>query len=59
MSDKKDKRLSWDETYREIAREREDWSDLDMTIADGLGRNASQRPGERNGVARGGQSGDA
>jgi len=26
---KKDKRLSWEETYREAAREKEDWSDLD------------------------------
>lgn len=26
---KKDKRLSWEETYRETARQKEDWSDLD------------------------------
>jgi antitoxin MazE len=32
-----DKRLSWDETFKEMAREKEDWSDLDSTAADGLG----------------------
>lgn len=36
LRNKKDKRLSWDDTYREMASEREDWSDLDVTIADGL-----------------------
>jgi antitoxin MazE len=36
-----DKRLGWDETFRAMAREREDWSDLDGAIADGLD------PGER------------
>ena len=29
-------KLSWNETYREMAAENEDWSDLDATIADGL-----------------------
>jgi hypothetical protein len=38
MSSKKDQRLSWEDTYREMAREREDWSDLDTAIGDGLGR---------------------
>ena len=33
---KKDKHLSWDDTYKEMAKEREDWSDLDSTVADGL-----------------------
>ena len=33
---KKDRRLTWDETYRETAREKEDWSDLDATMADGI-----------------------
>ena len=28
--------LSWGETFKEMAREREDWSDWDVTIADGL-----------------------
>ncbi len=26
----------WEETFRETAREREDWSDLDVALADGL-----------------------
>ena len=29
-------KLSWEDTYREMAAEREDWSDLDLTLADGL-----------------------
>ena len=32
----KDKRLSWEETYMEMAREREDWSDFESAVADGL-----------------------
>lgn len=36
--EKKDRRLTWKETYRETAREKEDWSDLDATMADGIGR---------------------
>lgn len=32
----KDKRLSWDETFKDMAREREDWSDFDAMVADGL-----------------------
>ena len=36
LRSKKDKRLSWDETYQEMAREREDWRDLESTVADGL-----------------------
>jgi len=31
-----DKCLTWEETYRETAREKEDWSDLDATLADGI-----------------------
>jgi antitoxin MazE len=31
-----DVRLSWEETYREMARAREDWSDLEGVVADGL-----------------------
>ncbi len=38
---KKDRRLSWEETYRAAAREREDWSDLDATLQDGI------EPGEK------------
>jgi antitoxin MazE len=36
LRSKQDERLSWEETYQEMAREREDWSDLDVTLADGL-----------------------
>ena len=38
---KHDKRLSWEDTFKAMAREREDWSDLEGTIADGL--NPSER----------------
>ena len=33
---KNDKRLSWEDTFKAMAREREDWSDFDATISDGL-----------------------
>lgn len=33
---KKDRRLSWEETYREMSRRSENWSDLDATLADGI-----------------------
>ncbi len=33
---KKDKRLTWEETFKDMAREKEDWSDLDATVADGI-----------------------
>lgn len=36
LRNKKDKRLSWENAYKEVAREHEDWSDLDATTADGL-----------------------
>ena len=29
-------KLSWEDTYRAMAAEREDWSDRDATLADGL-----------------------
>ena len=29
-------KLSWKETYRAMAADRKDWSDLDTTVADGL-----------------------
>lgn len=29
-------KLSWEETYRAMAAEKEDWSDFDATIGDGL-----------------------
>ena len=38
---KKDKRMTWEETYRDMARANEDWSDLDSTVADGI------EPGEK------------
>jgi antitoxin MazE len=36
LRSKRDKRLTWDETYKDMARAREDWSDFDNTVADGL-----------------------
>jgi antitoxin MazE len=33
---KRDKRLSWEETFKAMAHEREDWSDLDAVSNDGL-----------------------
>ena len=32
----KDRRLSWEETFKAMAYEHEDWSDLDGTLNDGL-----------------------
>ncbi|HLP58428.1 MAG TPA: hypothetical protein VK186_06345 [Candidatus Deferrimicrobium sp.] len=29
-------KLSWDETYREIAAEKENWDDFDIALMDGL-----------------------
>ncbi len=29
-------KLSWEQTYRAMAAEREDWSDFDAAVADGL-----------------------
>jgi antitoxin MazE len=36
LRSKPDKRLSWEDTFREMAKERENWSDLDAIMADGL-----------------------
>jgi antitoxin MazE len=36
LRNKGDKRLSWEDTFKQMAKEREDWSDLDATMADGL-----------------------
>ncbi len=36
LRNERDTRLSWEETFLEMAREREDWSDLDAAVADGL-----------------------
>ena len=33
---KPDKRLTWEETYKEAARERKDWSEFDVALMDGL-----------------------
>ena len=33
---KKEEKLSWTETYRSMAAEPEDWTDLETTVADGL-----------------------
>ena len=35
---KQDRRLSWEDTFRAMSREREDWSDLDAALHDGLDR---------------------
>lgn len=31
-----DNKLSWDETYKEMAKEKEDWSDFAIITADGI-----------------------
>jgi len=36
LRSKQDKRLGWEDTFKEMAKEREDWSDLEGTVADGL-----------------------
>ena len=33
---KQKNKLSWKETYRAMAAEKEDWSDLDATVGDGV-----------------------
>lgn len=33
-----DEQLSWEETYQEMAEEKEDWSEWDVTLTDGLER---------------------
>lgn len=33
---KKDKRLSWEETFKDMAHEREDWRDFDVVVGDAL-----------------------
>ena len=34
--------LSWDDTYKEMAQENEDWSDLDIVLTDGLDDDETQ-----------------
>ena len=36
LSGTKNERLPWTETYRVMAADNEDWTDLDVTVADGL-----------------------
>ncbi len=36
LRSKGDRRLSWEDTFKEMTQQREDWSDLDATLADGL-----------------------
>ncbi|MBI4006093.1 MAG: hypothetical protein HY356_05450 [Gammaproteobacteria bacterium] len=36
LRSKKDKRLSWEDTFKEMARKNEDFSDFNITIGDGL-----------------------
>ncbi len=36
LRSKKDKRLTWEDTFKEMAREREDWSDLEVATGDGI-----------------------
>jgi len=33
---KDDRKLSWENTYKAMANEKEDWGDLDTTLLDGL-----------------------
>jgi len=33
---KEDDKLSWEETFKAMAEEKEDWSDFDTTLLDGL-----------------------
>ena len=32
----KDTRLSWEETFEDMARQREDWGDFEAVVGDGL-----------------------
>jgi len=36
LRSKRDRRLSWEDTFKAMAHEREDWSDLDAALNDGL-----------------------
>lgn len=38
LSKKRGKKLSWEETFKAMAKEKEDWSDFEDTISDGLER---------------------
>ena len=36
LRNKNNRKLSWDDTYKAMANEKEDWDDLDTTAFDGL-----------------------
>ncbi|MGQ0657089.1 MAG: AbrB/MazE/SpoVT family DNA-binding domain-containing protein [Chromatiales bacterium] len=36
LRSKKERKLSWEETYKDMARAHEDWTDLDTILGDGL-----------------------
>jgi len=36
LNNDNDKKLSWEQTYREIAAEKENWDDFDIALMDGL-----------------------
>ena len=36
LRNKDEKRLSWEDTYKAMAKETENWNDLDVTLLDGL-----------------------
>jgi antitoxin MazE len=36
LKKKNDQKISWEETYRAMAAEQEDWSDFDIALLDGL-----------------------
>ena len=38
-----DQKLSWEDTYQEMAASDEDWSDWDVTVNDGLGGDGCKR----------------
>lgn len=36
LRNKEDSKLSWEETYKDMANEKENWDDFDTTLLDGL-----------------------
>jgi antitoxin MazE len=36
LRNKEENKLSWEETYKSMANEKESWDDLDLTLQDGL-----------------------
>ena len=41
LRNKDEKRLSWEDTYKAMAKETENWDDLDVTLLDGLENDAT------------------